>query len=1561
MNSRLFQRFCGAAVLAAGALVVSSLGTEPAWGQEYFTSPAQVYIDDDAAAQVEVDEIEAMIRGGREREAAARLQRLVEREGEALVQLSDAPEVGVDPLHEEERLYAEVGSWAARMLREHDAVRAAYVAAEGLAADTAAREARELAWEERGGALEEVRRRYPSTPAAERATLDLAAWRMERGDAARALTLLNSLDDDARRGERYEALFAATTAAAGDDAAFDAASATRPDPERRQLVALRQAAKQAGLLQHGSVEPNGGEALAGGVEVALDEPLWSYRWGNASTLSGARSASRGMNRQGRVVAGMLVVPRVEGNAVYLNTQDRVIAIDRWSGRELWVHDAAQPGRVSREVDENPMHVGAMVRGQVQTQGIARSVGVGGGVGGGMGDGGVYAVMGAMEGVQMMFGGAVGASGSRTWLAALDAATGEQRWGVTPAEVAEDFADARFDGTPIWEDGRVYVLVRRVRAGGFQDTMMAALDAATGEPAWHRHISSSTLTLNGAAGPAGGFIVEDGTVYVCDNVGVAAALDAADGSIRWLKVAASDRGTTNAVVRTDAVTPVPVLVEAGLIVSMMPSGANLYVLDPQTGRVRRLLGRPGDLNWPEGVRAVKVGEDVLAMSPRVARLDGETLEPRWEMLMGRDIPATDALQDGHTDAAAIGAVAVTGGGGGEIVFASPRGTVRMDWETGAIHERRPAELANVEAMGAGLGGVVMATADGEARAYIGWEAAHQGLVRAIQERPLDAMPGVSLADLAVKRDRPEAVMEGLEAAVAAMDRRLLAVPEPDPEETARGRRAVVDLMVRLSRPATGLSLEQRGRVLDTAATTVVEPEEAAAYALARGLWLEQSDRGGEAVDQYQAILLDPALAAVPHEGERVTRRAGLEARSRVEALVERLGRDVYAPHEAEAAVRLQAIQNAGADASALTSLAESYPASDAAGRALLEAAGLQAATGAAANAEAAYRDAYQLRGITPATRGSIVVALAQHHLDTGDGPAAVRWLRQVRREYPDLRIQRGDAPITLDAWIDELAEKYPAQTTGPHIGLPLSMGTRLEGTPVPLPRNDPALDSLVLTIEDGWKLRLYDLAHPNADRENALPRWSYMGKMRLMAVTRTHVFLLSEDAQPELEAIDLATGDSRWRVPLPPSMRAAAAPAMARIGDPRDRMGDAEARIADARARLEQARARALNDALARAGRNPAGGGVGLRVVVIDGEAHIVQLDGGGGNAIIRINGEVIEPHAVTPAPAPTVQTLTSDAGLCIVGPRGDALGLDPTTGEVRWRAKLPLHSVTDARVQGDLAVAWGTTAEGTPAVVAWSITSGLHSLKPLAEEDVAVSWLDITPDGTILMAVQGGVSAVQAPPLRLHNARWPSPLWTVSVDDDPIVAGWIGGDAETPPSPTEPTTAVALVAADGVVTTVDLRTGEIRGSVSLPMPEGRSPQVVQHVGGPACIVRFGGELAAISSNGKLMWRAPAGGPGTGAADDPSGVAAAVVGEDQVAILTTGWAADDTADGSVQATVLPLLQVLDANTGRILDEYALPTAPTASNAIHLHLHRGGVLLGDNDNTLFLKPTPPSTPR
>jgi hypothetical protein len=119
------------------------------------------------------------------------------------------------------------------------------------------------------------------------------------------------------------------------------------------------------------------------------------------------------------------------------------------------------------------------------------------------------------------------------LVCLDAATGQELWGVNPDESDPAGQDLRLDPCPLYYDGQLYVVARRPTSARLQAAYLLQLDAATGRLIWRTHIGSAPVRRPADLQIAALATAADDVVYVHSNGGTVAALTAHNGQVRWL--------------------------------------------------------------------------------------------------------------------------------------------------------------------------------------------------------------------------------------------------------------------------------------------------------------------------------------------------------------------------------------------------------------------------------------------------------------------------------------------------------------------------------------------------------------------------------------------------------------------------------------------------------------------------------------------------------------------------------------------------------------------------------------------------------------------------------------------------------------------------------------------------------------------------------------------------------------------------------------------------------------------------------------------------------------------
>lgn len=1211
---------------AALVILMLAAATPLAWAQSEDHAP--VYIEDSPAAQELVEQARVMQDQGRLTEAVTLLQRVIDEYGSKLMLVRPG-------------LYEESSLWVRRRLLTDPMLLEAYRQvhtgdAERLLAEGTARGVDEAG-------LERVVSRYYLTAPALEAGLTLAGSALERADIAASRSVLAGLSghpDLARSGEWYHELSASAACFAGDEEAFvehrraleERGAGERVealDRLKRQIHAPNRIADRSGPA-NGSIAP----ALE-----TLDRPLWTV------TLRPPQEQANPMPYGGPRTETYPIVPSGDADQLYINEGERLRAVDRFSGRELWSYEPASPA----QPEMTPLAM-RMARSFVDRRGALSAGGF------------VFAAVGEPAAWPSRGDDA----GAGTYLACLNRATGEKVWQVEPQQIEPGFLKAYFQGTPLVAGDRVFALLRRNQTSGFQDAFLVALDAGTGAPLWRRHISSAVTASRYASTSPAQMTMHEGTIYVCDNLATVAAVVGRTGSLLWARVLLDDaQANPRGLMAAGGESPVdvlpPVLTATGLVVPPLGPNSEVTVLDPQTGEDVRTLEVAGNVDY-----LLPAGDDVVTVGRSVALFRGDTLELLWSA----------DLEPARADAVRTQGVVTRE----HVVIPSGDRLVVLDRKTGNLI---------VDASGADVGNVLaledqLVVADSNTvRSYLPWATAYAALVSQAAAAPADASPGLAIAHLAIALGREPQVIEGVDRAVRAIDESV-AAPQ-SPQTAAMQARAFDQVLTFATSSRAGADL--RRQLFERLASLSADPRQEVAYHLAAGTFLEEQGQWAEAVEHFQAVLLDDTLAVQMHEDDDVVRQASLEAQRRLARLVEAQGQAVYERYDLMAAQQLrELVSRPPADPDALIALARRFPMASAAPEALFQAAVSLASTGRSREAAAQLRLAYR-RATEPGVAARIVGRLAELYEQEARPRQALHWLRRVARERADLQPIRAGVATPLTAWISDLRSQQVLDRVGPALRLPLGEPRILMGQLV-LPAAGPLeMPRDVALLRDGGKLRLHT--------GSTLAAWwerPVTPATEVLAVSDEQV-LLWEPTTSVLSALDASTGDPAW----PPT----------RLSEPLASLGDPAAR--EGAQPPEMRRFRDL-------------------------------IDADNGPIVIR-NGQVVIER---PEAEAGYVVAVSDAVVCVGDRRGALVGIDRHTGRVLWQKVIGVDRVDGARAEGELLAVWGANSVGSDAaggaVQLLDLLTGEAKL-PLIEDKEAAQWAGFAGEDHIAVASAAGVTA----------------------------------------------------------------------------------------------------------------------------------------------------------------------------------------------------------------------------
>jgi outer membrane protein assembly factor BamB len=705
---------------------------------------------------------------------------------------------------------------------------------------------------------------------------------------------------------------------------------------------------------------------------------------------------------------------------------------------------------------------------------------------------------------------------RRALFALDAASGKPLWRVGGRPRTDSLEENASFATPPTPHGR------RLYAGAIKQKFatdpfehyVLCLDPETGKILWSTFVASGGTEINlfgnstreSLGSPVS---VAGDTAYYVTNHGVAAAIDAATGRLRW-----THRYPQIPVMPTRSVyvaknrlewIPSPPLVAHG-VVAVTPADATfLFALDARTGELRwkRLRGRGGmDVRSIYGIR-----DHVLVLGgERLELLDirsGEpTAPPSTDELLGTGrgvvaedgfyVPCRDKLRklawDGTWDEAKARPWPGGPGEGGNLLVVEGAMILASQEAVQVYFDRKDQERAIREELRKDPDSAV---------------ALYRGAILFLQS----GAPGEAalLLSRVVERTAGSARPED-ERLQRAARKRLFAVSM----EAGRGELAAL----RLDRAA------ERFRAAREAAPDLASEVEA-------WMCLGQAHLAGKeaarAVEEYQELL-------VRHGAQLAGGRPVFDlAREAIESVVRIHGREAYAAQEKAARASLErALRESTPDA--FLAVFSAWPNSRAAEEALYRAAGAFARLGRGEEEVVALRRflrEYPGSGRSPDVHAALVRGLERK----GHFAGAAALLRRMLRAFPEADVPEGEDRVKAKLFAERRLASDPYRKTAGEAPLPAlwpplrsrwtyTDGEYREGAPLAPAGRAPAAAAGLLLMNYGTGVKALDLA-----REG--PAWHLKAPAGVRAAAFVDdALLVADDAG--VQRVVLREGQVDWR-------------------------------------------------------------------------------------------------------------------------------------------------------------------------------------------------------------------------------------------------------------------------------------------------------------------------------------------------------------------------------------------------------------------------------------------------
>jgi outer membrane protein assembly factor BamB len=1068
----------GIAVVAVIA-PVWVIPSNPALGQ---AGQTPIYTDDSTAAGEGIARARDQLARGNVDEAVEVLRSLLRTEGDRVIVAEDDP-----------GLYYAVRDVINRMLLRHGVLFERYLAAESAEAQRLG----DL------GLIDEAERIALLTPAGFDAAIRLTQRRMESAQFDAAWLTLRGLEEHpSRRDAGTSAVFAALATQVARYLPADARI-------RATVTRWRDEAGLAPIEDPGLIP--GPELLLGvtpfepAPEVELSgivsRPLWSEPLSIETAEDEEAGARLRLPRSRNTSRPWRVFPAVSGDTIYISDGVSVAAWDRFTLSPRWRTPLVASGT---NAEGNNPQVAVRRGGRAIDNESAQTVTTSG----------RWVVASAPESSETLRAGA-------TAVVALDSETGAVRWRTLLWQATPTLEGATIEGRLLIDQGVVVVMVsKNIAERRLESVQLLGLDLATGSPLWRRPLGSTgTLPFASGGSSADLPMVRRGVVYLIDALGFAAAVETVSGRTSWVRDLRIDR---------NQLAPREPWASMGPVVI----GDSVFVVTPDYLRIDEIDAHSGRLISSRGAVQLLGAEQ----SPLYLLDAGDTLAVVGMTAVYGISPADFA--DPTIRAFAVmdlGSEAFMGRAviAGETVIVPTRTGLRS--APMAPSEGREPLLTHLEESGnvLALESQLVVIDDAEVRTYLLWDVAQRVLSDRMRETPADPTPAVTFAELAYRAAKPEQILPAVEQALSSIER----APMVERNRAARGR--LFRSLLAMVEPGEGdpqlgmLSSEQIERLIGELGRAAAEPTERVEHLMARGRFFEAEGRIEVAVDSYQRVLDDPALASASLSIAGVSARAQAEATRNLRRVVRRNGPEAYAAYEMEARRMLESIAP-GSGPEAYTALAQRYPVSRAGVRAWLESASAYLSRGRPHGAvfalESGLQTAEDALAFDDALLGELAGRLINQLAQTGRVAAASELLERLSRQRRTLVMTDGGSPIDVAMLREDLDRRLAQMDRRPRVGLlgeapPIQT---LDGWSImtPIIRRIVGAPTDAILLEREGEIGLWAMD----DRSGVKLRWSIESDERTALVEfdeRSVILTRRAEGGWIYQRYDTNTGDLAW--------------------------------------------------------------------------------------------------------------------------------------------------------------------------------------------------------------------------------------------------------------------------------------------------------------------------------------------------------------------------------------------------------------------------------------------------
>jgi len=1089
----------------AGATLVAIAGSPRCLAQ----SPSPVYVDDSPAATEGLLRANELAAVGNLTEAAGVLQHIMTEFGGSVVA---AGTPGDDDL------FISVREKVYLQLLANPALLARYRETQGDGAQRALK----------AGRVNEVEERQLLTAAGFDAALIVAESQLENARFEAALLTLDQLekhpDRTMERGTKAAELLTRLASYTRGATAEDAwARVARWRADARLEPAARSESERP---PEPAVRDTFGVGDALLLDGLLERPLASDRIGEPIDTLRSLVAGSMLRDVPETAMTLHAAPSVSGDLVYVNDGERVSAWDRFTLTLRWRQHVDSPPSMSTAFAAAST-LEEMNRVAVQEP---------------------YAV--AVTGLSLL-----GRPTPERTVTAFDARTGDALWSRTLLQISPQFDESMLRGSAVIEEGTVIVAaVKQSQQKRMVGLYLIGLDAATGETKWIRTAGSigSLPWSNGRQGAGDETIADRGILYRSDRLGVVAAIESANGRVRWVRRAMPETVTQSGFLSQQWQTNQAVL-RGEQLFTLSPDRREVLVMNRRSGALERRLaaqrlGLPSYMltcgDWLVGVGNVRVRALDLSAPDWFDRPSIPVADVTERGIRGRVVVHERSLM--VPIATGIRIIAMPSPS--ELETSKPDIALKDDAEGADVNQqilavvepKLPSREIRLSMPGTVLAmeSQLLVVDDERIHGYLLWDVAEKLLRERMAASTDNPEPAITYAELSHQSGRMEKVLPAVDEALAIIERD----PLGQRHGVSRSRlfRALLEMVEPDAQSAltARLTPADRKELIERLARAAAEPAEQVAYRMAAGRALEAESQARAAAEMYQSILDSSVFASQSYTSRQTTLPADVEATRRLRDLVRSSGAAVYASFDAEAARRLGEM-TAETTPEQMEALARRYPMSRAAAQAWSMAAERYVATqrvdAAVFALEEGYRAASEVLTDADPLLGSIVGRLILAQERAGRVIPAIRLIEATNIQRPGLVVSDGSAALDTQELLTRLRDRLASLERRPDIGEAFGKATALEGWSIV----EPACGMLPGAPTDVALLgsSLGELAMFRFDRNSGTPEqvWAGVSNELYLFLSENAAYFgrsVGEMGTPDQVAIrrNLTTGKVQWATP-----------------------------------------------------------------------------------------------------------------------------------------------------------------------------------------------------------------------------------------------------------------------------------------------------------------------------------------------------------------------------------------------------------------------------------------------